>query len=114
VELLGVDGRLQAVRLERMTLGEPDATGRPRPMPTGEMSELDADHVIEALGARPDPELPTWLDGVAVDDAGWVVVDDDGRTSLPSLFAGGDIVRGAATVVEAAADGLRAPALPSR
>ena len=114
LELVGVDGRLSTLRCERMTLGEPDATGRPRPMPTGETFELEVEHVIEALGSRSDPQLPDWLRGVAIDDAGRVLVDDDGRTSLPNLFAGGDIVRGAATVVEAAADGLRVEALPSR
>jgi glutamate synthase (NADPH/NADH) small chain len=114
LELVGVDGRLSALRCQRMALGEPDATGRPRPMPTGETFELEVEHVIEALGSRSDPQLPGWLRGVAIDDAGRVLVDDDGRTSLPSVFAGGDIVRGAATVVEAAADGLRVEALRSR
>jgi pyruvate ferredoxin oxidoreductase beta subunit len=90
IELLGdADGRVRAVHCERMALGEPDASGRPRAISTGELLELEADLVITALGTRPEAWIPQAM-------------------AEGHLHAGGDAVRGPATVVEAIADGLRA------
>lgn len=85
----GADGSVRAVRCERTALGEPDATGRARPVATGECLELEADLVITALGTRPEP---------------WVAA----AMSQRRVHAGGDATRGPATVVEAIADGLQA------
>jgi glutamate synthase (NADPH/NADH) small chain len=102
------DGRVRGLRLERMTLGKPDASGRPRPMPAGETIEIEADQVIVALGSRVEPWIAETKSGLAVDEAGRPVVDDRGATSVGRVYAGGDVVRGAATVVEAIGDGVRA------
>ncbi len=111
VELLpDADGRVQTLRCERMRLGDPDASGRRSPLPTGEMFELPADLVITAIGSQPHLRF----DQLQADAAGRLIVDADGRTSMPAVYAGGDMVRGAATVVEAAADGKRAAAAIQR
>jgi glutamate synthase (NADPH/NADH) small chain len=111
VELLSdADGRVRRLRCERMHLGEPDASGRPAPIGTGETFELAADLVIAAIGSRPGVRFPE----LATDAAGRLQVDAEGRTSLPHLYAGGDIVRGAATVVEAVRDGKVAAATIDR
>jgi pyruvate ferredoxin oxidoreductase beta subunit len=93
--MAGTDGRVSAVRCERMALGEPDATGRPQPIRTGERLELEADLVITALGTRPEP---------------WIATASAER----GVQAGGDLVRGPATVVEAIGDGRRAAAAIDR
>jgi pyruvate ferredoxin oxidoreductase beta subunit len=102
------DGSVRAVRCARMALGEPDDSGRPRPVPTGEELEVEADHVIVALGSRAEPWLAATNPGLAVDASARLIVDERGATSIPGVYAGGDIVRGAATVVDAVGDGLRA------
>ena len=102
------DGRVRAVRCTRMALGEPDDSGRPRPVPTGEELEVEADHVVIALGSGAEPWLASTNPGLAVDGLARPIVDERGATSMPGVYAGGDIVRGAATVVEAVGDGMRA------
>jgi homotetrameric NADPH-dependent glutamate synthase len=110
VEVLGDgEGRVRGVRCARMALGEPDDSGRRRPEPTGEEFTLDVDQVIVAIGSRPNPAAFEAL-GLEADAEGLLVTDENGETSLPGVFAGGDIVRGAATVVEAARDGDRTAA----
>jgi homotetrameric NADPH-dependent glutamate synthase len=107
--IIGDDaGRARAVRCERMVLGSPDTHGRPRPMPTGDAFELHAQTVVLALGSRVSADLGGEEPVTA--DAGTLAVDEAGRTSLAHVYAGGDAVRGPATVVEAIGDGLRAAA----
>jgi homotetrameric NADPH-dependent glutamate synthase len=102
------EGRVRTIRCERMVLGEPDASGRPRPVPSGEMLELEVDLVITALGSRPGPVAATGEPSLATDETGRALVSDDRATNVPGVYAGGDLVRGPATVVEAIGDGLRA------
>jgi homotetrameric NADPH-dependent glutamate synthase len=99
---------VRALRCARMTLGEPDASGRPRAVPTGEEIELDADLVILALGSRVEPWLADAEPTLRADESSRPIVSDELATSLTGVYAGGDLVRGAATVVEALADGMRA------
>jgi glutamate synthase (NADPH/NADH) small chain len=106
----GADGRVRGLRCARMSLGEPDESGRRRPQPTGEEFELDAEQVIVALGSRAAAWLAETASGLETDAAGRVVVDESGSTSVPGIYAGGDVVRGAATVVDAVGDGKRAAA----
>jgi NADPH-dependent glutamate synthase beta subunit-like oxidoreductase len=101
-------GHVRAIRCERMALGSPDEDGRPRPFATGETFELTADAVILALGSRVTAQLGA--ENPATDAAGRLRAADGIRTSLPGVYAGGDAVRGPATVVAAIADGLRAAA----
>ncbi|MFZ0324018.1 MAG: NADPH-dependent glutamate synthase [Actinomycetes bacterium] len=112
LEVLGDgDGWVRGLRCQRMELGEPDASGRRRPVPVdGSEFELPCDLVVEAVGTRANPLLTHSAPGLDLDDRGFIAVDDDGRTSLPGVFAGGDIVRGSATVILAMGDGKRAAA----
>jgi glutamate synthase (NADPH/NADH) small chain len=108
-EILGdADSRVRAVRCARMALGKRDDSGRAVPVPTGEELEVEADLVVVALGSRAEPWLAATTPGLAVDAMERPIVDEAGATSMPGVYAGGDIVRGAATVVDAVGDGLRA------
>ncbi len=104
------NGRVNRMRVVRMGLGEPDASGRRRPMVIeGSEFELDVDLVIVAVGVSPNPLVPASLPGLNVSRWGTIIVDEDKmQTSIPEMFAGGDIVRGGATVILAMGDGRRA------
>lgn len=106
------NGRVKAMRLQRMELGEPDASGRRSPVPIeGDIVEMPVDEVIVSVGVSPNPLIPNSIPGLEVTRRGTLAVDDDTlQTSLPMLFAGGDIVRGGATVILAMGDGRRAAA----
>jgi glutamate synthase (NADPH/NADH) small chain len=94
-----------------MELGEPDASGRRRPIPIeGSEFELDVDAVIMALGTRPNPLIKNTTKGLEVNRKGGFVVDEDGLTSREAVFAGGDAVTGAATVISAMGAGKLAAA----
>lgn len=111
VRLLGDDeGRVRALECLRMELGEPDDSGRPRPVPVaGSEFELAANLVVIALGTNPNPLIPQTTPGIDVDGHGCVVVDPEtGRTSRDGVYAGGDIATGAATVILAMGAGRRA------
>jgi glutamate synthase (NADPH/NADH) small chain len=109
------DGRVRGIRCTRMRLGDADETGRRRPMPTDEELELVADQVIIALGSRAEEWLAETGAGVATDADGRVVARDaSGTTSISGIYAGGDVVRGSATVVHALGDGTRAAAAIDR
>lgn len=112
LEVLGDDdGWVRGMRCQRMELGEPDASGRRRPVPLeGSEFDLVCDLVVVAVGTRANPLLTAAAPGLELDARGFIAVDDDGRTSLPDVFAGGDIVRGSATVILAMGDGKRAAA----
>jgi glutamate synthase (NADPH/NADH) small chain len=112
LELLGDDdGWVRAVRLQRMELGEPDASGRRRPVPIpGSEFELPADIAVVAIGTRANPLLTATCPQLKLNKWGNIEVDERQITSIPGVFAGGDIVRGGATVILAMGDGKRAAA----
>ena len=101
---------LQSVTLQRMRLGEADASGRRRPEPVeGDVYELKTDLAIVALGTRPNPILLDATPALAKNPRGYIVANEEtGETSMPNVFAGGDIVTGAATVILAMGAGRRA------
>lgn len=102
-------GRVRAVRVQRMELGEPDASGRrsPQPIP-GAIDEIEIDQAIVSIGVSPNPLVPDSIDGLDVTPKGTLSVDENLRTSLHMMYAGGDIVRGGATVILAMGDGRHA------
>ncbi len=106
------NGRVRAMRLQRMELGEPDASGRRSPVPVeGAIEEVPVDLVIVSVGVSPNPLVPSAIEGLEVTRRGTIAVDDDTlQSSIPVLYAGGDIVRGGATVILAMGDGRRAAA----
>jgi glutamate synthase (NADPH/NADH) small chain len=108
--LAGDDGRVRALECVRMELGEPDASGRPRPVEVeGSEFELEANLVVIALGTNPNPLVPHTTPGIETDAHGCIVVDaETGATSRRGVFAGGDIATGAATVILAMGAGRRA------
>lgn len=113
IEYLADDnGRVRAVRLQKMELGEPDASGRRSPVPVeGAVVELPCDMVIVSVGVSPNPLIPNAISGLDVSRRGTINVDDTTmESSVDGLFAGGDIVRGGATVILAMGDGRRAAA----
>ena len=98
-----------AIRCIRMELGEPDASGRRRPIEVkGSEFELDVDCVIMALGTSPNPLIKSTTKGLEVNRKGGIVVNEDGLTSLENVYAGGDAVTGAATVILAMGAGKTA------
>ncbi len=112
LEILGTDkGWVRALKCQKMGLGEPDKSGRPRPVPIpGSEFEVECDVVIEAIGTRANPLLTATTPDLKVNEKGYIQIDANGMTSKPGVFAGGDIVRGAATVILAMGDGKRAAA----
>lgn len=112
IEYLGDEkGRVTQMRLQKMELGEPDASGRRKPVPIeGAIETVDVDVVVVSVGVSPNPLIPSSVDGLDISRKGTIVVDDDMRSSIPTIFAGGDIVRGGATVILAMGDGRRAAA----
>ncbi|HEY5532941.1 MAG TPA: NADPH-dependent glutamate synthase [Candidatus Anoxymicrobiaceae bacterium] len=112
VEVLGKDGKVTGMVCQRMELGEPDESGRRRPVPIeGDYFNLDCDIMVMAIGTRANPLLPSTTEGLDLNRRGYVQVDPENfRTSLPGVFAGGDIVTGSATVIEAMGAGKIAAA----
>jgi glutamate synthase (NADPH/NADH) small chain len=111
VAVLGDQGGwVRGLRCQRMELGEPDQSGRRRPVPLeGSQFEMGMDMVIVAYGNRPHPLVPQTTPGLELTRWGTIAVDEaTGRTSIPDVFAGGDIVTGAATVIQAMGAGKRA------
>ena len=102
------EGWVTGLRCIRMELGEPDASGRRRPVPIeGSEFVLPCDVVVVAIGTRANPLLTASSPDLALNKWGNIVADEDGQTSIPGVFAGGDIVRGAATVILAMGDGKK-------
>ena len=112
VEYLGDEnGRVNKMRVQRMKLGEPDASGRRSPVPIeGAIDEIDVDIVIVSVGVSPNPLIPHSFSGLDISRKGTITVNDNLESSIPMLFAGGDIVRGGATVILAMGDGRKAAA----
>ena len=102
-------GHVCQVRLQKMELGEPDASGRRSPVPIeGAIETLDIDMAIVAVGVSPNPLVPKSIQGLELGRKNTIAVNDDMQSSIPTIFAGGDIVRGGATVILAMGDGRRA------
>ena len=105
------NGSVTGIRAIRMELGEPDASGRRRPVPIeGSEFELDVDTVIIAIGTSPNPLIKDTTEGLEVNRRGGIVVDEAGLTSREAVYAGGDAVTGAATVISAMGAGKLAAA----
>ncbi len=102
-------GRVAEAVLQVMTLGEPDESGRRSPVAVeGKTVILPVDLVIVSVGVSPNPLIPSTVAGLEISKKGTIVVNDQMQSSLPTIFAGGDIVRGGATVILAMADGRKA------
>lgn len=104
-------GAVKQAKLQVMQLGEPDTSGRRRPVPVeGKTITLDIDQVIVAIGVSPNPLVPRSIEGIELGRKDTIVVDDNMESSRKGIYAGGDIVRGGATVILAMGDGRRAAA----
>ena len=108
VEILGENGSVTGMRCVRMELGEPDASGRRRPVPVaGSEFDIACDEVIVALGTTPNPIIKRSFPQLATTPKGTIVADENGKTSVERLYAGGDAMTGAATVILAMGAGKR-------
>lgn len=103
------NGAVKQVRLQEMRLGEPDESGRrsPEPIP-GAIKTMEIDQVIVAVGVSPNPLVPKSVKGLELGRKNTIVVNEEMQSSRPEIYAGGDIVRGGATVILAMGDGRRA------
>ena len=112
LEILGnADGWVDGVMCERMALSEPDASGRAKPVAVeGSDFRLDADCVIMAIGTSPNPLIKSTTEGLATEKWGGIIADEKGKTSREGVYAGGDAVTGAATVILAMGAGKTAAA----
>jgi glutamate synthase (NADPH/NADH) small chain len=110
IEYIGDDkGRVKQMVLQKMELGEVDASGRRKPVPIpGATETIDVDLVIVSIGVTPNTLVPRSVEGLEVSKKGTIVVNDHMQSSIPTIFAGGDIVRGGATVILAMGDGRKA------
>jgi glutamate synthase (NADPH) small chain len=106
------NGRVKSMKLQKMELGEPDSSGRRSPVPVeGSEYILDADTVVVSVGVSPNPLIPACLPNLKVSRWGTIIVNEETmQSSVEDIFAGGDIVRGGATVILAMGDGRRAAA----
>ena len=103
------NGRVKESVLQVMELGEPDESGRRSPVAVqGKTVTIAVDEVIVSVGVSPNPLIPSSVEGLEVSKRGTIVVNEQMQSSIPTLFAGGDIVRGGATVILAMADGRKA------
>ncbi len=113
IEYIGDDkGRVKQMRLQKMELGEPDASGRRKPVPVeGAIETIAVDLVIVSVGVSPNPLIPSAFSGLSVSKWGTIIVNQETMQSdLSDVYAGGDIIRGGATVILAMGDGRKAAA----
>lgn len=112
IEILGDENEfVKGMRVQKMELGEPDASGRRRPVPVeGSEFELEVDAVIMSIGTSPNPLIKSTTEGLETQKWGGIVADENGLTSREGVFAGGDAVTGAATVILAMGAGKTAAA----
>ncbi len=102
-------GWVRGMECTRMRLGEPDESGRRRPLPIeGSQFMMEVDTVVVAIGQGPNPLLPSYTPSLKTTPKGHILVDKDGATSIPGVFAGGDIIPGEPTVIDAMGHGKRA------
>jgi glutamate synthase (NADPH/NADH) small chain len=105
------NGRVNEAVLQVMELGEPDESGRRSPVPVeGKTVTIPVDLVIVAVGVSPNPLIPSSVEGLEISRKGTIVVNEGMQSAIPTIFAGGDIVRGGATVILAMSDGRKAAA----
>ena len=103
------NGRVCEAVLQVMELGEPDESGRRSPVPVeGKTLTIPVDLVIVAVGVSPNPLIPSSVEGLEIGKKGTIIVNEQMQSAIPTLFAGGDIVRGGATVILAMSDGRKA------
>jgi glutamate synthase (NADPH/NADH) small chain len=109
-------GRVRQMKVQKMELGEPDKSGRRRPVPIeGSEYLIDVDTVVVSVGVSPNPLSPQSIKELDVSSWGTINVNKESmQSSIPDIFAGGDIVRGGATVILAMGDGRRAAASMDR
>ena len=112
-EIFGEDGWVKSMRFEIMELGEPDASGRQKPMPTGKFVDVDVDSVIVSLGTGPNPIIQRSAENEALDlntdNKGYIVINEKGETSIKDIYAGGDVAPlGPSTAINAMGAGKRA------
>ncbi len=111
IEVVGEEGRVKAVRCQEMELSEPDESGRRSPVPVeGKINEIEADCFIVSIGTSPNPLIKNTTKGLDANNRGCLVADEVGATSREGVFAGGDAVTGAATVILAMGAGKKAAA----
>ena len=111
IEVVGEDGHVTGVRCQEMELSEPDESGRRSPVPVeGKINEIEADCFIVSIGTSPNPLIKSTTDGLDTNKRGCIVADEAGATTRPGVFAGGDAVTGAATVILAMGAGKKAAA----
>lgn len=104
-------GCVKQVVLQKMELGEPDASGRRSPVPiAGDIETIDIDLAIVSIGVSPNPIVPNSIKGLELGRKGTINVNENMESSIPMIYAGGDIVRGGATVILAMGDGRKAAA----
>jgi glutamate synthase (NADPH/NADH) small chain len=105
-------GRVKRMKVQKMELGEPDSSGRRSPVPIeGSEYFLEADTVVVSVGVSPNPLIPACLKDLKISKWGTIIVNEETmQSSIPDIFAGGDIVRGGATVILAMGDGRKAAA----
>ncbi len=104
-------GCVKQIVLQKMELGEPDASGRRSPVPVeGAIETIDIDMAVVSVGVSPNPLVPTSVEGLELGRKNTIAVNDNMQSSIPFIYAGGDIVRGGATVILAMGDGRRAAA----
>ena len=108
VEIIGENGWVKAVKVEKMELGEADASGRRRPLPTGEYEEVEFESVIVSIGQSPNPLIKDTNPDIETESWGGIIIDDTTMTTKDGVFAGGDAVSGAATVILAMGAGKKA------
>lgn len=113
VEFIGENYQLKQIKVEKMELGEMDASGRRRPVPTNKFELIDVDSCIISIGQKPNPILKQSTDDLKVDQWGRIVTEDY-MTSIKGVFAGGDVVSGAATVIKAMGAGKDASVVMDR
>ncbi len=110
IEIIGENDKVKSIKCQLMKLGEPDSSGRARPVPIeGKVIDIETDLVIFAIGQLSNPIVAKSATGVATNKKGYFMANlDNGQTSREGIFAGGDIVTGAATVIEAVGSGKKA------
>ena len=105
------NGCVKQIVLQKMELGEPDASGRRSPVPIeGAIETIDIDTAVVSVGVSPNPLVPTSVEGLELGRKNTIAVNEKMQSSIPTIFAGGDIVRGGATVILAMGDGRKAAA----
>lgn len=103
------NGCVKQIVLQKMELGEPDASGRRSPVPVeGAIVTIDIDMAVVSVGVSPNPLVPTSVEGLELGRKNTIAVNEKMQSSIPTIFAGGDIVRGGATVILAMGDGRKA------